>query len=197
MKLFSHFSVVEFSNTYLLGMDTGIDAILIDPSVMDIQLLSLIEDHNYYIKSILVTHSHESHIKGVKTILKIYDSAIYGKNCTVLDFPCNQLHDGDCMDISGFRVEVLEIPGHSSDSLVFKIEGMLFTGDVLYAGRVGGTQSLYERRILLSAIREKLFTLPDDSIIFPGHGPPTTLKAEKMFNPAFFEEENQQNNSRS
>ncbi len=184
MKLYFHFAVVGFANTYLIGPPEGGEAILVDPGIMDTKLLSLIEGNKYYVKSILVTHNHESHIKGIRTLKKIYDADIYCFSPYVLEFPTIPLKGGDHFTCaSGISVEVIEVPGHSADSLVYHIGGMIFTGDVLAAGRVGNTKNSFNRAILLHEIREKLFTLPASTLVLPGHGPPSTLKAEKMFNP--------------
>ena len=76
MKFFSYFSVTGFSNSYIIGPDEGGNAILIDPGIFDVPLLNLIEDNKLYVKYILLTHSHESHISGLKTLLKVYDPKI-------------------------------------------------------------------------------------------------------------------------
>lgn len=184
MKLYFHFAVVGFANTYLIGPPEGGDAILIDPGIMDAELLNLIEGNRYYVRSILVTHQHNSHVKGIRTLKKIYEADIYSFNPYVLDFPTIPIKDGDTFTCaSDIKVEVMEVPGHSPDSLVYHIGGMIFTGDVLAAGRVGTTKNSFSRAILLRSISEKLFPLPDSTIVLPGHGPPSTLKAEKMFNP--------------
>ncbi len=184
MKLYFHFAVVGFANTYLIGPPQGGEAILVDPGIMDKELLTLIESNKYYIRTILVTHHHNSHVKGIKTLKKIYDADIYAFSPYILDFPSIPIKDGDRFSAaSGIEVEVIEVPGHSSDSLVYHIGGMIFTGDVLAAGRAGNTKNSFSRALLLRSISEKLFTLPDTTLVLPGHGPPSTLKAERMFNP--------------
>jgi hydroxyacylglutathione hydrolase len=184
MKLYFHFAVVGFANTYLIGPPNGGDGILVDPGIMDRELLTLIESNHYYIKTILVTHHHNSHVKGIRTLKKIYDADIYSFSPYILDYPSIPIKDGDEFTLaSGIKVEVIEVPGHSSDSLIYHIGGMIFTGDVLAAGRVGNTKNSFSRALLLRSIDEKLFSLPDTTLVLPGHGPPSTLKAEKMFNP--------------
>lgn len=184
MKLYFHFAVVGFANTYLIGPPDGGDAILVDPGIMDTKLLTLIESNGYYIRTILVTHNHESHVKGIRTLKKIYDAEIFSFAPFILEFPATPIKGGDVFNAaSDIRVEVIEVPGHSPDSLVYHIGGMIFTGDVLAAGRVGNTKNSYSRAMLLRAIRENLFVLPDSTLVLPGHGPPSTLKAERMFNP--------------
>ncbi|MFO7729398.1 MAG: MBL fold metallo-hydrolase [Spirochaetia bacterium] len=184
MKLYFHFAVVGFANTYLIGPNDGGDAILVDPGIMDKELLTLIEGNKYTIRTILVTHHHESHVKGVRTLKKIYDADIYAFSPYITTFPSIPIKDGDKFTAaSGIEVEVIEVPGHSSDSLIYHIGGMVFTGDVLAAGRVGNTKNSFSRALLLRSISEKLFSLPDSTLLLPGHGPPSSLKAEKMFNP--------------
>ena len=184
MKLYFHFAVVGFANTYLIGPNGGGDAILVDPGIMDKELLTLIEGNKYTIRTILVTHHHNSHVKGIRTLKKIYDADIYAFSPYILDFPSVPIKDEDKFTAaSGIEVEVIEVPGHSSDSLIYHIGGMVFTGDVLAAGRVGNTKNSFSRALLLRSISEKLFSLPDTTLVLPGHGPPSSLKAEKMFNP--------------
>jgi len=184
MKLYFHFAVVGFANTYLIGPNDGGDAILVDPGIMDKELLTLIEGNKYTIRTILVTHHHNSHVKGIRTLKKIYDADIYAFSPYILDFPSIPIKDGDKFTAaSGIEVEVIEVPGHSSDSLIYHIGGMVFTGDVLAAGRVGNTKNSFSRALLLRSISEKLFSMPDTTLVLPGHGPPSSLKAEKMFNP--------------
>ncbi len=183
MKIFFHFSVIGFSNCYVIGQDHGKEAVVIDPGIMDIDLLKLVEENGYCIKYVLLTHRHTAHTGGLGTIMKIYDPDIYANNMSILDLPVHAVNDGDILDLSGITVEALHVPGHSSDSLVYKIGKSLFTGDVLMCGKIGTTSSELSRSLLLRSIDAKLLNLDESCQIFPGHGPPTTLKAEKLFNP--------------
>ena len=183
MKIFFHFSVIGFSNTYLIGNTGGGDAILIDPGHMDIELLKLIEENNFYIKHILFTHRHPSHTVGLRTLMKIYDSDIYANSPFIMDFKVKTLLDGSSITLSGIPVSAMLIPGHSSDSLVYKIQDALFTGDVLMSGKIGSTTSSLSRSLLIRSIHEKILPLNDKTLIFPGHGAPTTLCVEKKINP--------------
>lgn len=187
MKLFSHFAVIGFSNTYLVGPDNGGDAILVDPGVIDLELLKLVEGNNFYIRHILVTTPHESHVQGLKTTIKIYEAEIYAGVTMIGEFPCTQVEDGEEMNLAGFDVSVFNVSGHSQYSMVYRVEDALFTGDALGAGRLGDSPNAYARAILKSTILEKISGLDEHLLIFPGHGPPSTLAAEKMFNPAFTE----------
>ncbi len=183
MKLFFHFALIGFANSYLIGPEKGGDAILIDPGTMDVDLLKLIEQNGYYVRNVFITHQHNAHVHGIATLKKIYECEIFAYSPYIMDIPTRSLRDGDLVECNGIRVHAVEVPGHSNDSLVYRIKGMLFTGDVLAAGRVGSTENSYSHALLLRSIREKLYGFPEQTLIFPGHGPPSTLKAEIMFNP--------------
>ncbi|MBI9105515.1 MAG: MBL fold metallo-hydrolase [Spirochaetales bacterium] len=183
MKLFFHFVLSNFSNTYILGPAEGGNAVIIDPGVMDIPLLKLIENNNFYIKNILVTHNHSSHVNGIKTLKKIYNADIYSNSELPFKIDFNQINDGDVLHLDDLEVNIMNIPGHSADSIIFKIANMLFTGDVLLAGLIDKELTTSYENLLKKNIKERIFTMDDDILVFPGHGAPTTIKAEKMFNP--------------
>ena len=175
--------MLDFSNSYLLGPDEGGDAVLIDPGIFDASLLRQIEDHGLYVRFVLITHAHRSHINGLKTLLKIYDARLFGHHPSVLEYPCTPVAEGEPLRVGSFTFEVLETPGHSSDSLCYRLDRLLFTGDTLTAGALGSTENGYARGIQLASIRDKLLRLPDETIIFPGHGPPSRIGIERAFNP--------------
>lgn len=182
MHIFFHFSVIGFSNTYLVA-DTSGDAVLIDPGHMDLRLLNKIESRGYYVRHILLTHRHKGHIQGLGTLLKIYEAQLYAYTPYGYgDFQITPLADGDVINLSGLKVECLHVPGHTSDSLVYKIDKALFTGDVLMAGRIGSCESKLHRSLLLRSIHEKLMGLDDSHIILPGHGAVSSLGVERIFN---------------
>ncbi len=184
MKILFHFSVIGFSNSYVVGGDSGGDAVLIAPGHMDLELLKLIEDNGYNVSHVLLTHRHESHTQGLKTLSKIYSFSIYANSPHIYDFPVNSVADGSQFTLAGFEITALLVPGHSADSIVYKIGDALFTGDVITAGHIGSTESSLSRSLLLRSIREKILPFSDNTLIFPGHGAPTLLGVEKRFNPA-------------
>ncbi|MCL2480201.1 MAG: MBL fold metallo-hydrolase [Spirochaetaceae bacterium] len=182
MKLFTLYNLEGNVNTYLIGLESGGDALIIDPGHIDLFLLNLLEDNNYFIKSILITHDHEHHTKGVKTLMRIYEPLIYSKRAMIYDYPSTTINTNSVLNLCGFDITVIEAPGHSDDSLVFRIRNALFTGDVLSAGKIGYTPNLVTKKLLQDNIGKKIFSIKEDLVIFPGHGPPTTLRAEKEFN---------------
>ena len=183
MKLFFHYCSTSFSNCYVLGTDAPpLNAVIIDPGSMDSGLLNIIEDNNYSLLGVLITHDHPHHVRGLKTIMKIYDTAIYAINPRVGEHRTTLVRDGDILEIGTFKTEVFSIPGHSPDSAVFRIDRLLFTGDAMSAGFMGNTASSFSATTQISALRKKILSLPGDYSVFPGHGPPSSLEAERKFN---------------
>ncbi len=185
-----HFSVVGFSNSYLIGFQDretyGNSAICVDPGVMTVELLNLITHHKLEIAHVLITHSHKSHIQGLNTLCRVYPGVkIYShKAIPNSKHPTYILDDGDTLKLSGIDVTAISVPGHSIDSMVYKIDDALFTGDTLMSGRIGSTNGSLEQALLLKSIYEKLYPLENHCPIFPGHGAPSTLGIERMFNPS-------------
>jgi len=183
VRFFSYFSVLHFSNCYLIGPDDPGDAVLIDAGVFDEGLLKLIEDNGLYVRWVLITHVHHGHINGLQTLQKVYEASIHAFDAESLEAPAQPISEGKPPDRGPFSFQELETPGHSNDSVCFLTDGMLFTGDTLSAGSVGQTPTGYGRALLLSSIRTKILNLKEDVLIFPGHGPPTRLEIERRFNP--------------
>ena len=182
MLFFSYFSSQGFANCYLLGPKSGKEAILIDPGIFDVNLLKIIEEHNLYIKHILITHSHADHTAGIKTILKIYDAVIYSYRQSIENFSAIKLRDYTKLSLGEYNFEVLETPGHSGDSLTYRLDNMLFTGDTFQSGAIGYTVDAFSRGLIINSLKEKVFTLPDETFIFPGHGPPSKVGIERYLN---------------
>ena len=190
MKLFIYYCPQGFSNCYILGTDftsekdsaAPREAILIDPGSINSEILSLIENNSYKLRGILITHDHPHHVQGLKTITRIYGTKIYSINSVISEQRTTLVHDGETIKIGPFRTEVISVPGHSSDSVVYKIGRFIFSGDVLSAGLVGTTDSSYAAATQAAALRSKILSLPGDCTVLPGHGPPTSLEAERRFN---------------
>ncbi|MCL2211625.1 MAG: MBL fold metallo-hydrolase [Treponema sp.] len=191
MKLFFQYCSYGFSNCYILGMERSTKethnvAILVDPGSMEKATLDSIEKNDLDLKAVLITHDHENHVQGIKTLKKIYNADVIAVNPKIMDVKAAMVKDGDKLIIGGFSIEVISIPGHSSDSVVYKIENLLFTGDVLTAGLVGSTASAYGAATQMNKLRSRLLSLPGDYIVLPGHGPPSTMEAERRFNADIF-----------
>jgi glyoxylase-like metal-dependent hydrolase (beta-lactamase superfamily II) len=188
MKLFFHYCPFGFSNCYILGTETtgggenSPMALIIDPGAMDKGILNFVENNNYTLQGVLITHDHRNHVRGLRTLKRIYNAEIYAINHIIMDHRTTLVRDGDVLRIGPFTIEVISVPGHSSDSAVFKAGRLLFTGDALSAGLVGSTASSYGASVQMTALRSKILSLPGDYVVLPGHGPPSSLEAERSFN---------------
>jgi glyoxylase-like metal-dependent hydrolase (beta-lactamase superfamily II) len=96
------------------------------------------------------------------------------------DRPCLIVNDRQTLKICEIDVEVLGLPGHTPDSVAYRVDRFVFTGDSLSAGMIGRTFSAYGTRQLLLNLWQKVLSLTDDTVILPGHGPPSTVKAERL-----------------
>jgi glyoxylase-like metal-dependent hydrolase (beta-lactamase superfamily II) len=191
MKLFYQYCSFGFSNCYVIGTDRikpgqPNAAVIIDPGSIENVILDTIENNNMDVKAVLITHDHLSHVRGLRTLMRIYNIEVFAVNQSILDHKTTVVKDGDKLFIGGFTVEVISIPGHSSDSVVYRVGDMLFTGDVLTAGLVGSTASAYGAATQMNNLRSRLLSLPGDYLVLPGHGPPSTMEAERRFNSDIF-----------
>jgi glyoxylase-like metal-dependent hydrolase (beta-lactamase superfamily II) len=184
MKLFFHYCTYGFSNCYVLGSDPPEErgALIVDPAVMDEQILCFLEKNDYPLLGVLVTHDHIKHVRGLRTLKRIYETKIFAINPRISEQRTIMVRDGDNLSIGPFKIEVITTPGHSSDSAVFRLDRLLFTGDALSAGLVGRTASAYGAAVQMTALRSKILSLPGDFIVLPAHGPPSTLEAERRYN---------------
>jgi glyoxylase-like metal-dependent hydrolase (beta-lactamase superfamily II) len=157
-------------------------ALLVDPGSMDEVIVKFIEKEGYCLKGILITHNHENHVSGLRSLMRIYNTEIYAGAPSVLGNKTRVVKDGELLQIGAFNIEVISIPGHSSDSVVYKTEHFLFTGDVISAGIFGTTPSPYGAMREIAKIQNTIFQLHSNYIIFPGHGPPSSLEVERKFN---------------
>lgn len=185
MKIFFHYCLYGFTNCYVIGSEgtDGIhEALIVDPGCVDEPLIEFVEANDYALRGILVTHGHDGHVHGLKTLKRIYDVEVFAGDPTVCEQRATLVRDGDRLSVGSFDIDVFSVPGHSADSVVYRVQRSLFTGDVLTAGLVGTTASSYGRSVQSAAVRSKLLSLPGDYVVLPGHGPPTTLEAERRFN---------------
>ena len=195
-------------NSYVIRRPDRNDCLVIDPGLDPGQIIDSIVERRLHAAAILLTHGHADHIAGNAALKqrwpdcpivigrgdapKLTDarlnlSAQYGLPLT--SPPADVLlDDGGRYDAAGFDLEAYEIPGHSCGHLVFVWREhspvYVFGGDVLFAGSVGRTDfpdGSFEQ--LAQGIHQKLFTLPDDTLVFSGHGPVTTIGEEKRSNP--------------
>ncbi len=193
------------TNGYILSKDGK--NIVIDPSVNPTAIIDFLITKGGNLDAIVLTHSHFDHYMGVYTLFeKFGDVPLYAHpeasqllgNCDwsgAVMIGETQPFDGEYINIEegkfcveGFDLEIFYVPGHSPDSLAVYDGKNCFTGDALFAGSIGRTDFQYSNHgDLMKNIREKLLTLPEDTVIWPGHGNRSTIGREKNSNPFLVE----------
>ncbi|MGI5059008.1 MBL fold metallo-hydrolase [Treponema pectinovorum] len=182
MKIYLHMNAESFSNCYIVVNEKTKQAIIIDPAKITNQMIKQIEDNSYKPVAVLITHNHPGHTKGLSTLLKIYECEVYAVEQKISGIMTTPIHGDGCITVADLHIEYMSVPGHTPDSLVFKIGNTLFTGDVIGAGTIGETNSNYSKMILKKGINQKILSLNEDISIMPGHGPLTCVAAERSFN---------------
>ncbi len=182
MKIYLHINREGFSNCYLVVNEKTSEAVIVDPGQIMGELIERIESNSYRISGILITHNHGSHIRGLRTLMKIYAPKIYGADWAIAGHDTTVIAGDGRIRLAGFTVSYMNIPGHTIDSIIYRIENVLFTGDSILAGQNGSTTSSYSAHILRQNIENKIFSLQDSTVILPGHGPPSSVGAERSFN---------------
>jgi len=181
------------SNGYLFFLQDGKTAALIDPAGYPKTLLDAVREGPYALRYILVTHKHADHCDATADVARAFpDAQIVMHRADVhaignLAPRAIPVADGDELPFGDdASVRMLHTPGHTDGSSCFLFRSTLFSGDTLFAGSVGGIfadVSTYDD--LLASVKFKLFALDDETVVMPGHGPPTTIAQEKAHNPFF------------
>ncbi len=196
-------------NCYVVWSENG-DAAIIDPSCYSEdeqnKLVQFIESNHLQVKHIIITHYHFDHVMGAHFVtnkfsvpLSIHKDYVYlagnfdipvqiqffGFDMKNPPKPKILLEEGDEIQIGRDVLKVIHVPGHSPCCISLYADESLFviTGDILFEGGIGRTDlALGDMDKLLSGIKEKLFTLPENTIVYPGHGGKTSIGEEKKYN---------------
>lgn len=185
MKIYFHLNLDGFSNCYVVTNEFTMEALIIDPGIITKEILEQIESGPFNLTAVLITHNHASHVRGLTTLKKIYTPKIFAADFDLAGSEETILKGDGIIQIAGMYVGYMAVPGHTADSLAYKIGRAIFTGDALTTGIIGETNSSYARRTLISNLQTKILSQQDDIILMPGHGPPVSVAAERKFNPAF------------
>jgi hydroxyacylglutathione hydrolase len=192
-------------NCSILGDETSLEAIVVDPGDDIPRILSVLDKHNLTVKQIVITHAHIDHIAGAQRLKRVTGAPIlYNQNDLPLvemmemqagwlgiptpevPPPDDTLDDGKRIAIIGLAGSILHTPGHTQGSVCLYLpdQSLLLAGDTLFAGSVGRTDLPGgNAKQLIASINNRLLTLPDDVTVIPGHGPRTTIAEEKETNP--------------
>ncbi|NLI13076.1 MBL fold metallo-hydrolase [Pelotomaculum propionicicum] len=190
------------SNCYIIG-DQG-EGIVVDPGAEAKRILKAIDNLGLKIKAIVLTHGHIDHIGALAEVQDATGAEVWihaedaqqltdaSKNLSIYVGPKlsvkaadRLLQDGEIIKVGDLEIEVIHTPGHTRGGITLKCgQDLLITGDTLFAGSVGrsdfpgGSHSQ-----LIASIKNKLLKFPDETLVYPGHGPASTIGEEKKHNP--------------
>lgn len=190
---------------YLLGPDDGGPGLVIDPAGDTDSIIAMADQHKIRVQYIMNTHAHVDHVMGngdmkrrtgAQIVIHEKDEAALSRiPITMLAMfggkpspPADQtVKDGDMIQVGSLALKVLHTPGHSPGAICLYVDGTVFTGDTLFVGGVGRTDLPGGSwPMMLHSIQTKILTLPDETIVLPGHNygptPTSTIKQERLYN---------------
>ena len=192
------------TNCYLIINEETKELVVVDPATCPDYVISHVKSNGYVPKAILLTHGHFDHVMGIDGWVKEFQIPVYlhEEEKTILEEPglnlsdlfgtsyaYNQtqcLRDGEMLELAGFRFRVIHTPGHTAGSCCYyeEAEKVLISGDTLFCQSVGRSDfPTGSAATLIRSIKEKLFILPDDVMVYPGHEGLTCMADEKQYNP--------------
>jgi glyoxylase-like metal-dependent hydrolase (beta-lactamase superfamily II) len=191
-------------NCWIIGNRRTGESICIDPGDQPEEILALAKDMGVVIKAVANSHAHVDHILGVRGVQAATGAKFYmhrgelpiaaqaarsalmftGQEVEPPPDPDFFPEEGDVVEVEGVKLSVIHTPGHTPGSLSYYTEGLLFSGDTLFQGSIGRTDlpgGDYAQE--MDSIVDKLLTLPDDTIVLPGHMQETRIGFERQANP--------------
>jgi hydroxyacylglutathione hydrolase len=189
-------------NCYLVVDEKSNHAVLVDPGAEPERLTEMVRESGAVLDAIWLTHAHIDHIGGIAGVKRIFDipvhlhaadrmlydrgamqAAFYGIPFEQPAEPERVLADEDVLQIGAQEFRVLHVPGHAPGHVAFHGAGLLFGGDLLFAGSIGRTDLPFSDPMKMEESLERICTLPDSTIVYPGHGPTTAIGVERASNP--------------
>lgn len=193
------------TNCYIGINEETKECFIVDPATCPPEFVSYIKNAGLTVKAVLLTHGHFDHIMGLDALLKEFSVPVYAHEAEREVLESEQLNSSASMlgqpysfsgadyvtnrqelRIAGFEIRVVYTPGHTIGGCCYYIEKekALFSGDTLFHGSVGRTDlPTGSMGQLVSSVRDRLFVLPDDTKVYPGHMEETTIGYEKKYNP--------------
>jgi hydroxyacylglutathione hydrolase len=190
-------------NCYIIGCEDTLKGVVIDPGDNADKIISVFSRHGLKIIHVLNTHGHFDHIGANRAILEatgadfmIHEADVpmlsmgdataaqYGLRAVNSPSPDRCFADGATIPVGNLELKVLHTPGHTPGGCCFLVNGILISGDTLFADSVGRTDFPGgSSETLINSIRDKLLVLADDIVVYPGHGPATSIGRERAHNP--------------
>lgn len=192
-------------NAYIVAHPATGEAAVVDPGEDAGEILGRLAAQGLSLKKILLTHGHFDHVGGVRLLKErtgatVYihpdevermlgaplQAAMFGLDVSGPPAPDVLIGEGDVVSLGDQEFRVLHTPGHTPGHVTFVCGRLAFVGDLIFAGSIGRTDLPGGSHVaLLRSVRTKIFTMPDDTALLPGHGPATTVGEERRSNPFF------------
>jgi len=203
--IFRTLQIMPFgTNCYLVASEQTRDGMVIDPAGDAPKIMSNIRELGLKVGLVVLTHIHSDHLGAVSQVIENTGASIavhtteaqalrhydFSRIAAVVPnfkpppIPDRLLNDGDILFVGDLKFKVLHTPGHSHGGICIAGYGVVFSGDALFNSGIGRTDFPGgDYNLLILSIRSKLLTLPDQTVVLPGHGPKTTIGGERKYNP--------------
>ena len=192
------------TNCYLVINEETKESVMVDPGAYPAKVKNAVKEQGLKLKAVLLTHAHFDHIMGIDSILENWNIPVYveEEDLPIMTDPelnlsssytngysfdgAKPLKDGQKLELAGETIEVIHTPGHTMGGCCYylPVEHAVFSGDTLFQRSVGRTDFPNSSQdAIVRSVRERLFALPDDTIVYPGHMGETKIEYEKLHNP--------------